>query len=291
MHDWIAYLGTASASVRIAFIVFVLLVTHAFVLIVKRLARVRATHRMDHRQRKLKSIASLLTSAVIFTVYFVGIGLVLRELDISLTAYFASASVIGLAIGFGSQGVVQDVVTGLTLIFSDLLDVGDLVEISGQTGIVQAITMRFVHIENALGASVYIPNRTISNVTNYPRGYVRCIVDVTLRGDDQAKSRAAEKAERLSKGVPQQFPGILFTEPSVEGRIRLDSGKEILRLKFRIWPNRGGPVESTFCQELAAELQADDPDFKSWMISVSYEVEARKDPVVAKSVWPWLRRQ
>src|SRR5690606_22150626 len=58
------------------------------------------------------------------------------------TTYFASASVIALAIGFGSQGIVQDVVTGLTLIFSDLIDVGDMVEISGQSGVVRSISMR-----------------------------------------------------------------------------------------------------------------------------------------------------
>src|SRR5687767_4431636 len=90
------------------------------------------------------------------------------------------ASVLGLAIGFGSQGLVQDVVTGLTLIFSDLIDVGDLVEVSGQTGVVRGVTMRFVELENALGGTVFVPNRTISSVINYPRGYVRCFVDVTL---------------------------------------------------------------------------------------------------------------
>jgi small conductance mechanosensitive channel len=68
---------------------------------------------------KVRKISSLLTSIVIFLLYFTAVGLVLREFGVSLTAYLASASVLGLAIGFGSQGLVQDVVTGLTLIFSD----------------------------------------------------------------------------------------------------------------------------------------------------------------------------
>ncbi len=62
---------------------------------------------------------------------------------LSLKTYLASASIMGLAIGFGSQGLVQDVVTGVTLVFSDLIDVGEMVEISGQTGIVRSIGMRF----------------------------------------------------------------------------------------------------------------------------------------------------
>jgi Ca2+/Na+ antiporter len=66
-------------------------------------------------------------SAVIFSIYFFGFGLVLQELGVNLTAYLASATVIGLAISFGSKGLVQDIVIGLTLIFSDAMEVGDLV--------------------------------------------------------------------------------------------------------------------------------------------------------------------
>src|SRR5690606_143283 len=183
------------------------------------------------------------TSVAVFALYFLMIGFILSELGVSLAGYLATASVVGLAVGFGSQGVVQDVVTGLTLIFSDLIDVGDMVEVSGQTGVVRGITMRFVQLENALGGMVYIPNRTISSVINYPRGYVRCLVDVTLSGDDAAKRRMEDAAVRLMTAFSEQFPGILITPPSVEGRRRLASGKEICRLKFRIWPNRGGPIE------------------------------------------------
>ena len=85
---------------------------------------------------KVRSILGLLNSISIFILYFAAVGIVLKEFGVSLTAYLASASVLGLAVGFGSQGLVQDVVTGLTLIFSDLVDVDDMVEISGQTGIV-----------------------------------------------------------------------------------------------------------------------------------------------------------
>ncbi|MGB5245331.1 MAG: mechanosensitive ion channel domain-containing protein [Woeseia sp.] len=290
MQAFVHYIGTAPTPIRLSFLLLFVIAVHVLVLAIKRVATKWMSRKVDRRYRKLKSISTLLTSVLMFALYFIAIGLVFHELNISLTAYFASASVIGLAIGFGSQGVVQDVVTGLTLIFSDLLDVGDLVEVSGQTGIVKAITMRFVRIENALGASVFIPNRTISNVTNYPRGYVRCTADVTLKGDAAAKDRAAAIAERLMAGVGQQFRGILITDPSVEGRLVFDSGKEILRLKFRIWPNRGGPIETTFCQELAAELKNLDPDYMPWMIAINYEVEVRKETIKAGSVWPWRRR-
>jgi len=261
--------------------------THLVVLFIKR-AVARFVRETDHRKnRKLRSIATVLTSALVFALYFFVVGLVVEELfpNFEWTTYFASASVIALAIGFGSQGIVQDVVTGLTLIFSDLIDVGDLVEISGQVGIVRSISMRFVELENALGATVYIPNRTISNVVNFPRGYVRCLVDVTLLGDETAQRRMQNVAEELMAAFHEQFPGILITPPSVEGRYRFASGKEICRLKFRIWPNRGGPIETTFVQELVATLKRVDERYEPWMVSVTYEVESRTVRPVS-SLWP-----
>jgi small conductance mechanosensitive channel len=58
-----------------------------------------------------------------------------------------------------------------------------------------------------------------------------------------------------------------------------------LRLKFRIWPNRGGPIETTFRQELEAELARENADYRQWMISVTYEIEARS---AARLGFPWL---
>lgn len=260
---------------RAAFFVGLAALAHLLVMLVRSVAnRVMSGSRL--RNQKARSVMTLTTSALVFAVYFLAVGLILRELGVSLTAYLASASVIGLAVGFGSQGIVQDVVTGLTFIFSDVVDVGDLVEVSGQTGKVRAITMRFVELENAMGASVFVPNRTINNVINYPRGYIRCLVDVTLRGDQAAKQAMADTATTLMQGAYEQFPGILLTQPSIEGRQVLSTGKEFLRLKFRIWPNRGQPIETTFAKELAALLREQDPGYQDWMISVFYEVEERR---------------
>lgn len=276
--DWPLFLKVAAFA-------GVAVLAHLFVVLLRGFSKKLLDSPGGRRYRKLRSVGTLTTSIVVFVVYFLAIGLILREFGVSLTAYLASASVVGLAVGFGSQGIVQDVVTGLTFIFSDLVDVGDLVEISGQTGIVRSISMRFVELENALGASVFIPNRTINNVINYPRGYVRCIVDVTLRGDDGAKRATEATALALMEAAHQQFPGILMTEPSNEGRLQLGSGKEILRLKFRIWPNRGQPIETSYLQELTAALRQTDPDYQPWMIAITYEVEKRRQPLQPTS---WL---
>ncbi|MDH3578745.1 MAG: mechanosensitive ion channel family protein [Gammaproteobacteria bacterium] len=284
MNDILSNLNTLSLPWRLVAFAGLAVATHLVVIVLRQFGQRALSSQQVNRHQKLRSIATLTTSALVFTLYFLAVGLILREFGVSLTAYLASASVVGLAIGFGSQGIVQDVVTGLTFIFSDLVDVGDLVEISGQTGIVKAITMRFVELGNAMGATVFIPNRTINNVINYPRGYVRCIVDITLRGDDASRDAIEASALRLMSLVQQQFPGIQMREPSSEGRIKFDAGKEILRIKFRIWPNREKPIETTYFQELISEIKGIIPDYQPWMVSISYEVEKR----VARAAKKWL---
>lgn len=285
----IEILGQTSVPLRLLLFAGIAVGIHFLVVLIRRGAATLISGPSHRRFAKLRTIATLATSVTVFILYFLAFGLILRELGVSLTAYLASASVVGLAIGFGSQGVVQDVVTGITLIFSDLVDVGDLVEISGQTGIVRGITMRFIELRNAMGASVFVPNRTINNVVNYPSGYVRCIVDVTLPGTDEQKAIATETATKLMAATREQFPGILITDPSVEGRIVLGSGKEILRIKFRIWPNRGQPIESVFVQEMTAELRRLDPGYQTWMIPVTYEVERREVRRSARKPWRWRK--
>lgn len=261
---------------RISFILLIAVLTHVIVIVIRKITHA-AVSTSYLRHQKTRSVVSLCLSAIVFALYFFAFGLILRELGVSLTAYLASASVIGLAVGFGSQGIVQDVVMGLTIISTDLLDIDDLVEIGGQTGRVKGITMRFVVIQNSLGATVYIPNRSIASVLNYRKGYIRCIVDVTLIGDEETQSAIAATAEKHMVGFYDQFRGIFVDRPTVVGKLKTQSDKEYLRLKFRIWPNRGQPIESIFPKELLSSLRVIAAEYQDWMISVSYEVEEKKD--------------
>jgi len=259
---------------RAVFIVVLALGAHLVVRLLRRIGAHFATLGAGRPGlSKPRTIAGLVISTAVFTIYFAAVGVALAEVGVSITAYLASASVIGLAIGFGSQGIVQDVVTGLTVIFSDPFDIGDMVEISGQVGVVSEVGMRFTVLRTPVGSYVFIPNRTIANVINYPRGYVRCLVDTTLPEDSELAAQAEAAVESVAESVREQFPGIHRRPPGVEGRFTAPSGKKYLRYKFRIWPGRGGPIETSFKQELLAALQRIETDYPEWKIAVSYETE------------------
>ena len=91
-----------------------------------------------------------------------------------------------------------------------------------------------------------------------------------------------KKIASIITATYEQFSGIFITRPSSEGRIKTESGKEFLRIKFRIWPGRSTTLESTFKQEIVQSLKEIEPEFADWMVAVNYEVEKKTMAPVPK---------
>ena len=274
---------------RISFVLAIVVISHICVRLFRLFVNKILSADVARRWTKIRTLSGLFTSAIVFTLYFSAVGIVLQEFGVSLATYLASASVIGLAIGFGLQGMVQDVVTGLTVILSDLFQVGDLVEISGQTGIVLSITMRFTILLSPLGAQVYIPSRTLTNVIIYPRGYLRCFVDIMLPDDESLSNKMVPTLNVITKNFIKQYPGILRDEIEISPVVYREPGHKYIRLKFRIWPGRNGPLENMYKPEILYNFKLVDKEYQDWMISINYEVS--ESPVVIHPYRVSSRRQ
>jgi small conductance mechanosensitive channel len=224
------------------------------------------------RKPKVATLTTLAVSAITFTIYFIAFGLILSEIGVTITTYFASTTVIALAVGFGSQGLVQDVVIGITLVFSDAFNVGDIVETSGQVGRVDTIGLRFTTLTNFLGQTVYIPNRNIGVIGRYRRGAVRAFVDIQLtRGVDEAI--VIETVHAIARGLRSQQPAIVLTDPEVLGPFDAAPGDwRFIRVKFRVWPGQGALIENAFRQRALASLRQLDEEYADWMLTITYRV-------------------
>src|SRR5690606_11436171 len=160
-------------------------------------------------------LAGLIVSSLIFVIYFVALGYLLKELTpITLGQYLATASVVGLAVAFGTQGLVQDVVTGLTLIFTGTLEPGDIVEIAGQTGRVEQIGLRFTTFTTFVDQTIYLPNRNIGTIGRYRAGYARAFLDVQVP-DGIDESEVAEALTRVAAAFREQHTAAIIGEPRV----------------------------------------------------------------------------
>ena len=260
------------SPIRLALIVSVAIGAHLVVLAVQALGR-RVLRSSASSETKIHTVTGFFSSILVFAIYFGAVGFALKELGVSLTTYLASASVIGLAVSFGSQGVVQDVITGLTVVFSDLLDVGDMVDISGQAGIVESVGMRFTVLVSFSGARVFVPNRSIANVINYPDGFVRAYLDARLPHDARLHDDAERRLSEIAQAAYEQYPGILLLPPTIEGRAATGGGYDYLRVKFRVWPGQGAVIEGAVRSAAAQSLRDLDPGYADWMVTVTYRAE------------------
>jgi small conductance mechanosensitive channel len=226
---------------------------------------------------KFITVTRLVVSGVTFCIYFFAIGFFLEELGGSLKTYLASSSVLVLAISFVSQGLVQDIVGGLTLIFWDVMDVGDLVEVSGTanvTGRVEEIGLRFTKIINFYHQEVFIPNRTIANVSRFPQGGLDAYADVQIPKGADAQT-GLRIVEGVARGMWQQFGAIILTEPKIEKvEAREDGGWHFIRAHFKIWPGQGSLIETTFRQQIVGAMKALDPNYADWQVPVTYRADA-----------------
>jgi small conductance mechanosensitive channel len=233
------------------------------------------------QQPKFITLTQLIASGVTFIMYFFAVGLVLEEFGVNLTHYLASASILALAISFGSQGLVQDIVISLTLIFSDAMDVGDMVEIAGTVvvvGRVEEIGLRFTTLRNFYNQVVFVPNRTIANVSRFPNGGVFAYADIQIpTGAD--RDQALQTLANTVKGMWMQFGAIILSEPVI-GPLETASGGgwEFVRVHFKIWPGQGNLIETTFRQQIVSAMKAFNPNYADWQVPVTYRaMTAAKD--------------
>ncbi|NRK74326.1 mechanosensitive ion channel, partial [Salmonella enterica subsp. enterica serovar Typhi] len=128
--------------------------------------------------------------------------------NIDVKALLAGAGIVGLAVGFGAQSLVKDIITGFFIIFEDQFSVGDQVRIGTYEGVVEEIGLRTTKIKGFTGEVNIIPNGSIIEVTNFSINNSKAIVDVSIayQGDI---NRAEKVIQELIEKLPEQYEDIV----------------------------------------------------------------------------------
>jgi small conductance mechanosensitive channel len=280
---WFTQLWTNNPShiSHIAIIVGLALAVHLLVRFIRYISDVFITKSHEKKnpfgfvtqQPKFVTLSRLIISFIVFLVYAVAIYIIIAleyPNDNTFKTYLTSAAVIGLALSFGLQGLVQDVVTCITLILSDAMEVGDTVDLmNGVIGRVERIGLRFVKVVNFYNQEISVPNRTIANVSRFPHGGIFAFVDVQIptKADQGA---VVQTIQTVAKGVQSQFSAIIFDEPAFSKVETTPGNWNYMRVRFRIWPGQNSIINDTFVQQTAAAMKTFDPNYATWQIVVTY---------------------
>ncbi|MEO9901676.1 mechanosensitive ion channel domain-containing protein [Nisaea sp.] len=143
----------------------------------RRLFVLESTGVLSGRERTL---LPLLRRAMIIVIAVLAVFVILSEIGVDITPLLAGASIIGLAIGFGSQSLVKDVISGIFLLIEDTLNVGDYVDVGGKSGTVEALSIRTLRLRDVAGDLHTIPFGTVDVITNMTKDYAYALVDVGI---------------------------------------------------------------------------------------------------------------
>ena len=207
-----------------------------------KLARRRATTDLEW-QRRAATLGGILTSLVTATVAFVAILMLLRELTIDVLPILTGAGIAGLAIGFGAQNLVRDVISGFFLILEDQVRVGDLARINGVAGTVEQINLRTIVVRDGDGAVQVFPNGTITALANLSKQFAYAVVDLRvayIENMDRVMGTLREVGASMERDP--SWHALVLEPLEIVGIESLADGAATVRVKFKTPPLYQGKV-------------------------------------------------
>lgn len=192
----------------------------------------RAFNRMEKQRNmhpgRVKTLSKLAISIFTYILLFIVITITLGLFDLDIAPLIASAGIVGLAIGFGAQGLVSDVVTGFFILLEKQIDVEDYIAIAGIDGIVEEVGLRTTQVRSFDGTLHFVPNREISVVSNYSRGNMQAIVDIGIAYEENVDKAIAVIQGACNRVAEEQ--GIFKEGPDVVGVNALGASEVTIRI-------------------------------------------------------------
>lgn len=218
---------------------------------VARVARA-ALHRgfeRDSSSARTRTLLPLLQTIASVVLMGVGIVLALEQFGLDLTAVIAGAGVLGLAVAFGAQELVRDVISGFFLILDGVVETGDAIEVNGVSGIVEGVGLRLTTVRSFDGKLWYVPNGQVKTVGNGNRGWMRAVVTVGLAYEQEAR-RGMELMAEVGRQWAAEHPDLVLDEPTVQGLMGLDASSVGVRLFFKVKPGEHWGAERDLRQRI-----------------------------------------
>lgn len=166
----------------------------------------------ERRRQRAEAIGSVLRSFVSAVVFTMAALLVFGELGFNLGPLLASAGIVGVALGFGAQSLVKDLIAGLFMLLEDQYGVGDTVDVGEATGVVETVGLRITQIRDARGVLWYIRNGEIVRVGNKSQGWAMVVIDIPIGfvNSEEAIAVLRDAAEAVAGQAEHQTE---FLEP------------------------------------------------------------------------------
>jgi len=183
---------------------------------------------LRYSEKREETLSRLIQNVVTYVIYFIALIMILEEMSVPVKSLLAGAGIVGLAVGFGAQSLVKDIITGFFIVFEDQFAVGDYVKIGQFEGTVEEIGLRTTKIKNWTGEVHILPNSGIIEVTNYSLHNSIAVVDVSIAYEEDI-DRAEQMIQEYLKTIENKYEEIV-SPPEVLGVQMLGSSDVMIRI-------------------------------------------------------------
>jgi moderate conductance mechanosensitive channel len=188
---------------------------------------------------RVRTLLPMLRTALLAMILIFVVLSVLTEIGVNVAPLIAGAGVVGIAVGFGSQRLVQDVITGIFLLFEDAVAVGDVVQLGGLSGVVEQLSIRSIKLRAVDGSLHIIPFSAVTSVTNQTRDFAFAVIDVNVdyREDTDQVSEALREIATEMRQDPRWRP-VIRDDLDVMGVDRLGDSGVVIRVRLKTEPSQ-----------------------------------------------------
>jgi small-conductance mechanosensitive channel len=209
-------------------------------------------------EQRAKTITDALISLLKVVVWTIAALLVLDEVDVNLAPLLAGVGFAGIAIGFGAQSLVKDVIAGVFILLEDQYGVGDVVTVGDATGTVEDINLRITRLRAVDGTVIFIPNGEIKKVGNASMEWSRALLDVVVSAEVDPEAVTAIVAdEARAYAADPDSRGLLLDDPEVWGVLTMTSEAMTIRVVVRTAPRQQWLVARELRLRLLARLRGE----------------------------------
>lgn len=200
---------------ELAWRIIIILIVSYIIVFISRIATSRIKGKT--KNAKARTVISIVDNTMSISVLIISVLTILSELKINIMPFLASAGIAGFAIGFGSQSLIKDFLTGIFLITNDTMREGDIVRINGIEGKVESISARATILRDLDGVTHTIPNGSITTVANLTKDWSRVNITFTFKADKPIDDLTQEVKNILSEiKQDKEWQRWILEEPKVE---------------------------------------------------------------------------
>lgn len=233
---------------------------------------------------RARTLLTLFRNALAVVISTITVMILLSEIGVNIAPLLAGAGALGLAISFGSQTLVKDIITGIFIQFENGMNTGDLVTIGPLTGTVERMSIRSVGVRQDTGAYHIIPWSSITTFANFVRGIGSVVANYDVdRSEDVDKANDALKAAVAELMEQEEIRGLVIGEPSFAGLVGLTNTAFTLRVSFTTLPLKQWTVR--FALDTQVKKHFDKADIRA-PVQTYQVLPAPGNPAIAASEPP-----